>query len=330
MRLILHIGQPKTGSTSIQNFLKLNKNILLKNGYLYETNTINHQAELDKIFDKEMINHENMKRFKEKLLNIAKEQNANHIIISSESLFNLKKEYIEYLLGAFNLPTRIIVYLKRQDLYLESVWKQWHFKNKHFRDFDDFKNRFKIENYYEVLNRWNTFIKEKDQFLITPFEKRNFPEGLLKHFAKILGLDEKLLNQLNFEIKDSLLFGGNNRGLSPKGLKLAFLCRDLAKGPLDYTIEKFIDKYFRDLFKKDFFESYGLFKNKEDRLNYLRKFQDINSKIAEEFLNKKILFEDEIKEEKKSDELTIADLAKMFMYFGIKVDNELNKLKNNK
>jgi len=35
INLYIHIGLHKTGTTSIQNFLTLNENILSKKGYLY-------------------------------------------------------------------------------------------------------------------------------------------------------------------------------------------------------------------------------------------------------------------------------------------------------
>jgi hypothetical protein len=272
------------------------------------------------------INEALLQKFVYNQKSYAERKGVSNIIISSENLFTMPKHFLSALLKAFNLPTNVIVFLKRQDLYLESIWAQWHYKNKYFKDFEDFKKKFKIENYYEELKKWETLVG-KDNIIITPFEKSSFPEGLLKHFLTILGIPKDLYANLNFEIKQSLFFDGTNQGLSPKGLKLAFLCRDLAQGPLDYSLEKFINKYFGDILRKGFFESYGLFKSKEDRLNYLKKFESINTQIAKEFLNRDKLFLDEIPEEASDPKFSIEDILKLIMYLGFRIDEQLKNIK---
>ena len=168
----------------------------------------------------------------------------------------------------------------------------------------------------------------KQNIVITPFEKSSFPEGLLKHFLKIIGIPETEHNKFNFNIKKSIYFDGTNQGLSPKGLKIAFLCRDLAKGPLDYSLEIFLNKYLGNLIVKDFFESYGLFGSKEERVKFLSKFENTNKKIAKEFLNREVLFKDPIEEEGSSPKFSLEDVIKYIVYIGFKLDKRLSDIEN--
>jgi len=318
MKLILHIGQPKTGTTSIQNILRINKKKLQDFGYLYETNALNHQPIMAKIQQASNPDLE-LKNFVTKLKEKAIEQQCNVIILSSEAFLTMDKYFIRNLINEFNIMTEAIVYLKRQDLFLESSWKQWHFKNLHYKDFNDFVKKFELYDYFTILDEWRNLLG-KNNIKVFPFEKRIFPNGLLKHFLQQLKLSEEQISQMNFDIPKTMF--GTNQGLSTKGLKFAFLVRELSNGPLDYKIENFIHKYLGDVFHKDHFENYGLFEL-EDRKKYIGKWEECNSKVSKDFFDSNTLFTDTIDIPKSNEEITIDDIAKVVMSLGIKMDDKL-------
>lgn len=118
MKIILHIGSDKTGTTAIQSFLSKNRVQLREKGYLYPNldNTNNHECLVKELLTKE-------KGPAWQIFNklIIEPENAHTIIISSEMLCGLKKEYIlllnEWLKG---FEITIISYIRSADEYLES------------------------------------------------------------------------------------------------------------------------------------------------------------------------------------------------------------------
>jgi len=321
MNLILHIGQPKTGTTSIQNILQINKKILQEFGFLYDTNMLNHQPIFQMI--KEDLNpNKKLLEFVENQKKLAKEKKCHSIIISSETLFEEDKSFLNNLVKLFELNIKVIVYLKRQDLYLESIWKQWHFKNKHYKDFNDFSKKFKLPDYYNVLKKWEDIVK-KENIVVIPFEKKNFNDGLLKHFLITIGVPNNKISSINFVIPKTMF--GTNQGLSSKGLEFAFLVRDFAKSPLDYKIENFIHEYLDDVFHKDFFASYGLF-NIAERKTYIHQWIKTNQKIALKYLKREIFFEEEVIEDEITSGIEIEDVAKVVMALGMNMKDKLDSL----
>lgn len=325
MKLIIHVGQPKTGSTSIQNLLKKNSNILRRAGFLFEANSLNHQPIIQKILNSKEQSDE-LDSFVQQQLSLAKKYNCHSIILSSEAFFEMEQNFLKQLLDKFNCQTSVIVYLKRQDLYLESIWKQWHFKNTHYADFTDFVTKFKLIDYDITLEKWSDLVGEQNISLI-PFEKGEFENGLLINFLENLGVNEENTSDFDFEISKNMF--GTNQGLSPKGLKFAFLARDLADGPLDYTLENFVHEYLSEVFHKDFFEGYGLF-NVQSRKAFLGQFESSNNAIAMKYLKRSMLFNDALDLEQKDTEISIDDLARVVISMGVKFDKALKALQANR
>lgn len=285
----MHAGQPKTGSSTIQRFLNNNKKTLQKYGYLYETGkAVNHQLILRKIFSHDDP-HNAFNTFMDDQITIAKQKSCEHIIISHEGLFFLQEALVSSITKRFSEDMRLHVFLRRQDFYLESAWKQWHFKNTHYKDFDDYARTFKIPNYLFHLEKWSKFIPKKS-IHVTPFEKRNFPEGIERHFLNSIGILDTSAMDLSV-VNDGW---GANKGLTSEGLALAFLVRDIADNNIhDHSIQYFINEHFRSL-QKEHFVSYDLL-SLERRQEILTQSMITNQKIVENFTNRSgPLFEDEI------------------------------------
>lgn len=141
--LYLHIGTPKTGTTSIQKFLQINNRILEQHGYCFPQQLprypgigINRNAHF-------MITNqylEDGKRDKKREHQILQEGIAqiadifrlfDNVVLSDETLWkatsSTHKKVFPYLIEEsqnIGFRIKIIVYLRRQDEFLISLWNQ--------------------------------------------------------------------------------------------------------------------------------------------------------------------------------------------------------------
>ena len=117
MRCVLHVGPTKTGSTSIQQFLRTNELALNQQGFAFPRLSQSTMAEYSYAFKSELtatrssrrlgINPKNFaemqQSFKLKLdsrISKARDRGAQTILISSEDLSHLGLERVSKLVGA--------------------------------------------------------------------------------------------------------------------------------------------------------------------------------------------------------------------------------------
>lgn len=120
--LYLHIGSYKTGSTSIQNFLFRNRDRLLAEDFFYLFSDINGCAHTGQQVAHRRLSREELKSY------LLTAESQNHIL-SDECLYNNrlrnKKDIIETLLFSnIYSDVRILCYVRRQDIFVESFYKQ--------------------------------------------------------------------------------------------------------------------------------------------------------------------------------------------------------------
>lgn len=194
-KLYLHIGLPKTGSSSIQYFLYKNRAILSQQGLIYpdimshgyghhlcahyfsaNPNSVPVHIKLqlpDKI---EMRRH------------MADLKYLSHpeILLSSEAFRKANPGKLrDYLMG---FDVQIIVFLRRQDHWIESSYNQdYKIRSSHNYGVDEHIARISLMlDYDEFLKPWeNAF--SKDAITVVPFEHRTFANGLERHFIEIIG-----------------------------------------------------------------------------------------------------------------------------------------------
>ncbi|MEL7342883.1 MAG: hypothetical protein AAGM67_20530, partial [Bacteroidota bacterium] len=144
--LYLHIGTHKTGSTAIQQTLANNRTLLLNNGYLYpESATIGYgHHQLPSAISGEHSTKFAARAEDNSLATLLDELNATptpNIIISSENFCRLSANEIHKVKKTFaSFHIEIIVYLRRQDLLLQSLWIQF---TKLGRNTDSFQTWYK-------------------------------------------------------------------------------------------------------------------------------------------------------------------------------------------
>ena len=100
-KLILHCGTYKTGSSSLQNFLFANREILQKNSILYPLTGVRNDSILGRRhFIYRFIQNTQLL---EELLTEVNESGAKYIIISHEALSRPKhKDFVEMLVALFH------------------------------------------------------------------------------------------------------------------------------------------------------------------------------------------------------------------------------------
>jgi hypothetical protein len=182
-KLIFHIGAPKVASSTIQQYLKQNafkyydEGVLIVDKNLEFISPKKRDPELGAaVIIKELLNDEcSIKTIVSKLIKIsekAAELKLNKLVFSVENLSPFEEKRRELMGELFNqlhneFDFTIIYYIRRQDEWLESAWKQWSLK-KHNRPFHIWICAC-VErgwpNFWEAAKFWSDIVG-KDNFLL--------------------------------------------------------------------------------------------------------------------------------------------------------------------
>lgn len=218
MKALVHIGFPKTGTSSIQKWLGANKDGLLQQGVLYER--VNQhglrqtpsqvelafacQEELGIEADYAHLRRQfairsrsdqtlRVQRFAKGLENAIKHApNARLMALSSENVSS-QVETTEEIAALDRWLARIfedveyVVYIRRQEDYLASRYCQGLRNGSGIRP-PKFLRRFGLVDYHALTCRWRDVVG--DRFKVRLFEKDLMPNGdAVEDFAKVLGVD---------------------------------------------------------------------------------------------------------------------------------------------
>jgi hypothetical protein len=190
MEIIIHIGRHKTGTTSIQHFLALNEDLLLSRYGIYYPDIgrdplmkyhhplFRDWAENKKNLDLQLINE---------IIENAKRKYASRILLSSEILSRdsiTESKWLQ-LKEAFKEKITIIVYLRRQDKYLQSMYAEeiLHGLIKSQSTIKDTKTNLDYFQFLAPICR--TF--NKNRIIVKSFD-RAIKLGLYQDFVKNLGI----------------------------------------------------------------------------------------------------------------------------------------------
>lgn len=152
MKIIFHIGMPKTGTTSLQSYLFSNKESLLSQQIVYEP----------EIFCSSGAHHYFASNFwtnpdetiKTLINRLTLHKNCKYYLISSEVLISWPQNFVQLLykhLQEFDIE--VVLYIRRQDDLIESLYKQ-SIKMGEKRTIQELIERFN-PSYEDIVTKWH-------------------------------------------------------------------------------------------------------------------------------------------------------------------------------
>lgn len=200
--IYLHIGHPKTASSSLQHFLAKNRTILEKQSYVYPlffSHMINHHfLFLWNVHQTAALSWNNGSEIVEKvnLLNELLCQQLplfpqNNIILSHESLIYNADKLIERFLPNFHV--KVIAYFRRMDHYVESFYGELVSNGSESETIDiHLKNKLNpvYMSRYVMIRKLEKKIG-KENIIIRPFERTQLKNNnILEDFLSVMGIED--------------------------------------------------------------------------------------------------------------------------------------------
>lgn len=299
--LLLHIGMPKTGTTVIQDFLGTNSEKVEPYGWYYPNFKVmfpemkahwsGKYKNGDFLYEgwrNINIHSENWEMLWEFLL---KKLKCSNVILSAEELFEWDTNYIIREIKNKYDNVKLLVYLRRQDEYIESRWNQ-EVKSEELcleTKFDDYVSKLPDEysHIYEGLFYWNKLeqlarIVGRDNIIVRVYEKEQFigtRKNIVSDFLYAIGITDDIQSG---EKEKKLNVRLNAKTLEIKRIFNTFLRN---KGPKE---KRYYSNLFRQLSlvsddgKKN---SMGYFTN-DKRVEFFMQFEKQNELVAREYLHR--------------------------------------------
>ncbi|MCC5615458.1 hypothetical protein LC605_10330 [Nostoc sp. CHAB 5836] len=313
--IYLHIGMPKTGTTSLQKVLFNNRDKLLENGYLYPLSGIRHNAK--EIEDRYCHNLLALffLDFKEKddllsqfstwegLKTEIDSINPKNVIISAEAFtfydVFYKPETIAKVKDFLNnYEIKIVIYLRKQDDFLESCYRYMVNIGACRVDIKEFYNEYKhMFNYYQILENWADIFGYQN-IIVRQFDKKNMKNNIFDDFLKAINLLE---NKASFEID---CIEKINVSPSARMTKIILHLNSFNEIVIEKFVNKFYDNYWRRY--QDFLRYFvndriickiisniptflvnDLLVLPEEKQKFMQQFEQSNSKLAIKYLGHK-------------------------------------------
>jgi len=333
--IYIHAGAAKTGSSAIQAFLNYNRENLIKNNSCLYPNY--NSTRIDKGHDCHnhcksinTPNHITIVNDIEKSVGFCKKHNISSIIISAEGFFvrpDIGKKIFERFQNDADLSFRIIIFLRRQDNFLESAWKQWGSKDRRFTSIEDYIQVQKIE-WLDYLREFRT-VFGKENVIVHPYEAQQMQDGLIAEFLKFCGIPYSKYTWVT--PPESNL--NTNVGFNRDVIEILALNKSFNKNIHDNTLLNFFYTHLPETYQKKPYEHYD-FLSPEERINILRKYDEMNQTIACEFLGRedgRLFYEpwpDPHDSWKPYEGLTVEKIVPIFVQMLYSIDrHHTNKLK---
>lgn len=207
----LHIGTSKTGTSALQSFLLDNQEILREKGYCYETMPFSYLDRASKRRNAHFLLEKAGSEEEESVLKVHKStgyallgewlEQKEHVILTDENLWNgmrgnaweIFEEFLSFL-QMHGAQIKIIVYLRRQDEYMLSWWKQTVRSGKVFMEWKDFQSVASSKmllNYNKQLKKYAAYVG-KENIIVRRYEKERFKGNggtIFSDFLEAIGLE---------------------------------------------------------------------------------------------------------------------------------------------
>ena len=346
--IYLCIGTMKTGTTSIQSYLKRNQEQLNKQGYCYPDipikgkdvhNRNGHflvfastKEDLKEQKDEEV-------QVREAAYNILEEKAKEYknIILSEELIWHYAKKIPDFWKNLKDYCTtkgfllKVVVYLRRQDELVESLWNQNVKSAKRWSaPFSDYISRGAYKYfplyYYRELKSIEEYVG-KEHMIVRPFERGQFKNGdLIDDFLECVGLEKteefrELLQQQNVRLENTFL--EIRRKINDSAVYQEFE-DDFLRGPL----LKANAGYKGETVKTSMFDE-------DSQKEFMNQYKGTNTRVAREYLGRKdgrLFYKTTMKEgyrEPDSQQL-LEDYLAFSVEYMCKQQNQIKRLKEEK
>ena len=296
MRLYLHIGLPKTGSTAIQRFFKVNRDALEERGVLYplsgrpkkpgsstDSPRLNHHPlALEILSPPEDVRDSAWPELLAELRG-AKEDVA---LVSSEVFDYLRadSQFAAVRSHLQGLDVKVIVYVRRQDEYLASYYCQWVYRRGESHRFEEFRRLPVVEaNYQKLLSRWEEAFG-REALIVRPYERSALVNG---------DVIDDICAQIGVNLGAEATRPPPGKVVNPTYPRNVINCVRMARqaGMDDDQLAA-----LRDLFKRIYFgrKTESDYLSPTQRTQLLGEFGESNRAVAKRYLGREdgVLFED--------------------------------------
>jgi len=296
MKFYIHIGTHKTGTSVIQTFLRKNRKVLKKDNVIYISIPY---------FWYNICKYNKFKDIPQEIIT----KSVNYFnkyarmykigILSWECLSgNIYKGYTnahviaEFLSKVFDrYDTYIILFLRRQDDFLESFYMQMIHEG-NILTFEEFKKIYikPGEGYFDylhIIRSYEEFFSNK--VLLNIYDKKRYSKDFNQIIFDFLLITNLHKNEAFIYVKNT---SDGNVGFS----KEAYLISQLLYPKLSAQERAFLRNIMQEFLPKKFYESYSFF-SPEERLEILRSYEMSNSEIAKIYFGKKDLFDFKIEDD---------------------------------
>lgn len=291
LTFIFHIGDTKTGTSIIQNFLDVNRlNLYTFHNTLYP-NMNSKQLEAGRCHNhgewyEERIDNPNLfTKDLDYIVDFSLNNAINNVILSfeawllDETLLNLIKNYSH---NHKQINFQIICYLRRIDHWCESAWKQWGLKMS--KNIECFLTQPMVIDHYPLiltnLNAWSELI-ELENIIVRPYEKNQLSNGIIQDFIEHIGLDYRSHLWENAENHNQALNSGFNRDV----IELLHYCKNLFSDVHDNHLFNMFAELLNGEFQKQPFEPYALLSPRQ-RYRLYQQNSEIQEIIAQKFMGR--------------------------------------------
>lgn len=348
-QIYIHIGTPKTGTTTLQEFFKLNKEALAKLGILYPewgySNRWGNFENTEGNFG--WIVQSNDLEIKERISSVL-DDSYRGILLSTEDIWGEVRDKASFLRNIQSIgeavEIKVIVYLRKQIDYIESQYREC-IRVATFRepiesivDFSNEQVQFLRDNceYWSILEEMAGEIGDEN-IIVRPYEKVQFKNGnIIDDFLSILGL----------EYNES--FQQCAKNYNPPMSNVALEMKRIMNYSSSVLEVTDMNNIFYNILMLDGVENqkekvvnFKSLISREKRCLFMQRYEEDNINIAKKYLKRedgRLFWEEDIKEEAKeieTEELTeqaIRVFTSAFVELNKKVDaygRELSIVKDN-
>ncbi|MBN1638301.1 MAG: hypothetical protein JW866_05005 [Ignavibacteriales bacterium] len=333
-QIYIHIGLPKTGTTTIQKSLYQNQDIFLKNNILIPDigkshmntgSTVHHNLYWELTGNRNF--RKNLGTWDDliKKINIS---NNEKIIITSELFFSLPQREINKIKNYFfDYSVHIIVYLRRQDLFFQSIWSQLikaGYRDDYYLDFHDWlEDRMlsKQSDFDVILEKWSKVFGTKS-IIVRILEKSQIEGTLFNDFLTACDIQYKADYVIS---RDANISPGIKTLVLIQEIKKRLKCTSNtnARQRLYSSLRRYGEKRGWDNEKANLIDM-EMYKKITER------YREGNQRVAHKYFNRNQLFLDTFKE-KEITTFYLKDFKseELFDMFGLFAQRFLNERESN-